>query len=172
MVFYNSSIRWWSERLDDLSSRTITREHSQEWTWQAWLWAHNLVSSKLVASQIATLQQPPPPAGGGSQIGAQESPSMSNVELEYDIIPPDKGKGKAGHDPPREQETMSHLKRWDKSDDHLQSHSVRHHLTTRSDNEEIWDGITSEINKVAKCLDEITAKVIRRAEEGHIEMQV
>ena len=37
----------------------------------------------------------PPPMGGGSQTGAQESPSMSDVELEYDIVPPDKGKGKA-----------------------------------------------------------------------------
>ena len=53
----------------------------------------------------------PPPAGGGSQTGAQESPSMSDVKLEYNVILP-KGKGKAvpnntvqgglGHDPPRE----------------------------------------------------------------------
>ena len=63
----------------------------------------------------------PPPAGGGSKTGAQESPSMSNVELEYNVIPPDRCKGKAvpdntaqggsGHDPPREQERMSHLPR-------------------------------------------------------------
>ena len=63
----------------------------------------------------------PPPVGGGSEAEAQESPSTSNVELEYDIIPPDKGKGKAvpdntaqggsGHDPPREQERTSHLLR-------------------------------------------------------------
>ena len=63
----------------------------------------------------------PPPAGGGSQTGAQESPSTSDVELEYDVIPPDKGKGKAvpdntaqggsGHDPPRERERMSRLLR-------------------------------------------------------------
>ena len=63
----------------------------------------------------------PPPAGGGSQTGAQESPSTSDVELEYDIVPPDKGKGKAvpgntaqggsGHDPPREWERTSHLLR-------------------------------------------------------------
>ena len=46
-----------------------------------------------------------------------------------------------------------------------------HCLTTRSDDKEIWHGITSEINKVAKCLDEITAEVIRRAKEGHIETQ-
>ena len=63
----------------------------------------------------------PPPTGGGSQTGAQESPSTSNVKLEYNVIQPDKGKGKAvpdntaqggsGHDPPREWERMSHLSR-------------------------------------------------------------
>ena len=63
----------------------------------------------------------PPPVGGGSQTGAQESPSTSDIELEYDIIPPDKGKGKAvpdntaqggsGHDLPREQESTSCLSR-------------------------------------------------------------
>ena len=63
----------------------------------------------------------PPPVGGGSKTGAQESPSMSNIKLEYDIVLPDKGKGKAvpnktvqggsGHDPPREWERMSHLLR-------------------------------------------------------------
>ena len=37
----------------------------------------------------------PPPVGGGSKAGAQESPSLSNVEIEYNVIPPDKGKGKA-----------------------------------------------------------------------------
>ena len=58
MAFYNDGIWWWSGRLDDLSSQTITWECSQEWTWQAWPWAHNLVSSKLVASQVAMLQQP------------------------------------------------------------------------------------------------------------------
>ena len=63
----------------------------------------------------------PPPAGGGSQTGAQESPSTSDVELEYNIVLPDKGKGKAvldntaqggsGHDPPRERERTSRLSR-------------------------------------------------------------
>ena len=63
----------------------------------------------------------PPPAGGGSKTGAQESPSTSDIKLEYDVILPDKGKGKAvpdntaqggsGHDPPREQERMSCLSR-------------------------------------------------------------
>ena len=89
----------------------------------------------------------PSPVGGGSEAGAQESPSMSDIELEYNIILPDKGKGKAvpdntaqggsGHDPPREQERTSHLLRQNKSDDCSQSHSARHHLTTRSDDEEI-----------------------------------
>ena len=63
----------------------------------------------------------PPLTGGGSETGAQESPSMSNIKLEYDVILPDKGKGKAvpdntaqggsGHDPPREWERMSCLLR-------------------------------------------------------------
>ena len=63
----------------------------------------------------------PPPTGGGSETGAQESPSTSNVKLEYNVILPDKGKGKAvpdntvqgksGHDPPREQERTSHRSR-------------------------------------------------------------
>ena len=69
----------------------------------------------------------PPPMGGGSQTGAQESPSTSVIKLEYDVIPPDKGKGKAvpnntaqggsGHDPPREWERTSCLSRWNESDD-------------------------------------------------------
>ena len=63
----------------------------------------------------------PPPTGGGSKTGAQESPSTSDVELDYDVILPDKGKGKAvpdntvqggsGHDPPREWERTSRLLR-------------------------------------------------------------
>ena len=69
----------------------------------------------------------PPPVGGGSKTGAQESPSMSDIKIEYDVVPPDKGKGKAvpnntvqggsGHDPPREWERMSHLLRRNESDD-------------------------------------------------------
>ena len=35
----------------------------------------------------------PPPTGGGSEAGAQESPSMRNIKLEYNIVLPDKGKG-------------------------------------------------------------------------------
>ena len=54
----------------------------------------------------------PPFTGGGLEAGAQESPSTSDVELEYNVMPPDKGKGKAvpdntaqggsGHDPPQD----------------------------------------------------------------------
>ena len=58
MVLHSDGIQWQSKRLDNLSSRTITQERSQERTWQAWLWTHNLVSSKLVALQIVALQQP------------------------------------------------------------------------------------------------------------------
>ena len=80
--------------------------------------SHELETSS-VADRDATTT--PPPAGGGSQTGAQESPSTSDVKLEYDVVLPDKGKGKAvpdntaqggsGHDPPREQERTSHLSR-------------------------------------------------------------
>ena len=77
------------------------------------------LKTSSVADRNATTT--PPPMGGGSQTGAQESPSTSNVELEYDVVPPDKGKGKAvpnntaqggsGHDPPRERERTSRLSR-------------------------------------------------------------
>ena len=80
--------------------------------------SRELKTSSVTDSNATTT---PPPTGGGSQTGAQESPSMSDVELEYDVIPPDKGKGKAvpnntaqggsGHDPPREWEITSHLLR-------------------------------------------------------------
>ena len=80
--------------------------------------SHELETSS-VADRDATTT--PPPTGGGSQTGAQESPSTSDVELEYDIVLPDKGKGKAvpnntaqggsGHDPPRKWERTSHLLR-------------------------------------------------------------
>ena len=122
----------------------------------------------------------PPPAGGGWQTGAQEFPSTSDVEIEYNIIPPDKGRGKAvpdntaqggsGHDSPREWERMSCLLRWNKSNDRLQSHSVCHRLITRSDDQETWDELTSEVYRVAKCLAETMAEAIRK-EEGRTEMQ-
>ena len=63
----------------------------------------------------------PPPTGGGLEAGAQVSSSTSDIELEDDVMPPDKGKGKAvpddtaqggsGHDPPREQEIAYCLER-------------------------------------------------------------
>ena len=81
-------------------------------------------SSITVCDAMTTL----PPTGSGSEAGAQESPSTSDVELEYNIVLPDKGKGKAvpnntaqggsGHDPPREWERMSCLLRRNESDDH------------------------------------------------------
>ena len=37
----------------------------------------------------------PPPVGDGLKAGAQESPSTSDIELEDNVLPPDKGKGKA-----------------------------------------------------------------------------
>ena len=80
--------------------------------------SHELETSS-VADRNATTT--PPPVGGGSEAGAQESPSTSDVKLEYDVVLPDKGKGKAvpdntvqggsGHDPPREWERMSRLSR-------------------------------------------------------------
>ena len=85
---------------------------------------HELETSSVADCDATTT---PPPAGGGSKTGAQESPSTSDVKLEYDVILPDKGKGKAvpdntaqggsGHDPPRERERTSHLLRQNESDD-------------------------------------------------------
>ena len=136
-------------------------------------------SLELETSSIAdhNATTTPPPAGGGSKAGAQQSPSTSDVEIEYDVIPPDKGKGKAvpdntaqggsGHDPPREWERTSHLLRRSESDDHSRSHSVYRHPTIRSDDEETWDELTSKVNRVVKCLSKIMAEAIRRAEEGH-----
>ena len=135
--------------------------------------SHELETSSVADCNTTTT---PPPMGGGSKTWAQESPSTSDVELEYDVILPDEGKGKAvcdntaqggsGHDPPIEWERTSHLLRRNDSDDRSQSHSVHRHLTTRLDDEEIWDELTSKVNRVAKCLDEMTAEAIRRAEEG------
>ena len=80
-------------------------------------------SCELKTSSVAdcNAMTTPPPTGGGSKAGVQESPSMGDVEIEYDIILPDKSKGKSvpsntmqggsGHDPPREWERMSHLLR-------------------------------------------------------------
>ena len=119
----------------------------------------------------------PPPVGGGSKTGAQESPSMSNVELEYDVVPPDKGKGKAvpdntaqggsGHDPPREWERMSRLLRQNESDDCLWSCSICCCLTRRLDDEDTWDELASEVKRVVESL----AKAMRKMKERHAEMQ-
>ena len=129
--------------------------------------SHELETSSVADCDATTT---PPPAGGGSQTGAQESPSTSDVELEYNIVLPDKGKGKAvpdntaqgglGHDPPREQERMSCLLRQNKSDDCLRSRSIHHCLTRRSDNEDTWDGLASEVKKVAESL----AKAMRKTQ--------
>ena len=139
------------------------------------------MSSKLVVLQIATLQQPHLPQEVDQKLGAQESPSTSDVKLEYDVVLPDKGKGKvvpdntaqggSGHDLPREQEKMSRLLRQNESDDRSQSHSVRHHLTRRSDNEETWDELASEVKRVAEHSAETVAEAMRKIEERHAEMQ-
>ena len=80
--------------------------------------SHELKTSSIADCDATTI---PPPTGGGSRTGAQESPSTSDVKIEYDVVPPDKGKGKAvpnnnaqgglGHGPPREQERTSCLSR-------------------------------------------------------------
>ena len=139
------------------------------------------MSSKPVPSQITMLQQPHLPQEVDKKLGAQESPSTSNVKLEYDVVLPDKGKGKvvpdntaqggSGHDPPREQERMSRLLRQNESDDRSQSHSVRRHLTRRLDNEETWDGLASEVKRVAESLAKAVAKAMRKIEERHAETQ-
>ena len=48
----------------------------------------NSQSRELKTSGIAdhNATTNPPPTGGGSEAGAQESPSMSDVELEYHLI--------------------------------------------------------------------------------------
>ena len=126
------------------------------------------LETSSIADRDATTTTPP--VGGGSQTGAQESPSTSDVELEYDVVPPDKGKGKAvpdntaqggsGHDPPRERERMSRLSRRNESDDCLQSRSTRRRPTRRSDNEDTGDGLASEVKKVA----ESSAKAQRKTQ--------
>ena len=85
---------------------------------------------------------------------------------------PDKtAQGGLGDDPPKDQERMSHLSRQNESDDRLRSHSMHCCLTTRSDNEEILDGILSRMDEIVENLDEAMAEVMRRAEEIHINMR-
>ena len=115
------------------------------------------------------------PVCGGLEAGAQESPSTSNIELEGNILPLDKGKekpvfdntaqGGSGHDLPRHQETAYYLQRRNESADHLQSHSVHCHLTTRSDNKEILDKFLSKMDEIEKDSDEAAVKAKRGAEE-------
>ena len=110
----------------------------------------------------------PPPTGGGLEAGAQESPSTSDIELEYNIMLPDKGKGKAmpdntaqggsGHDPPRDWERVFHLERWNKSDDHSWSHSARCCLTMRLDDKEILDRFLSRMNEIVRDLAEAKSR--------------
>ena len=138
---------------------------------------HELKTSSITDHDAMTN---PPLMGGGSEAGAQESPSTSNVELEYNTVLPDKGKRKAvpdntaqggsGHDPPREWERMSHLLRWNESDDHLQSHPMCHHPTTTSDNKEILDRLLPRMDEIVRDSDEAMAEVMRRVEEIHVNM--
>ena len=119
--------------------------------------SHELKTSSVTDHDTTTT---PSTTKGGSQTGAQESPSTSDVELEYDVILPDKGKGKAvpdntvqggsGHDPPRERERMSHLSRRNESDDRSQSHSIQCRPTGRLDDEDTWDELASEVKKVVE----------------------
>ena len=140
--------------------------------------SHELKTSS-VADRDATTT--PPPVGGGSKTGAQESPSTSNVKLEYDVVLPDKGKGKAvpdntaqggsGHDPPREWERTSHLLRRNESNDRERSCSIHRCPTRRSDDEDTWDGLASEVKRVAEHSAKIVAEAMRKIEERHAEMQ-
>ena len=96
-------------------------------------------------------------------------------------MPPDKGKGKAmpddtaqggsGHVPPTHQETAYCPQRQNESADCLPSHSVHHHLTTRSDNKEILDEFLSKMDEIEKYLDKAVAKAKRRAGEVHATTQ-
>ena len=66
---------------------------------------------------------------------------------------------------------MSCLLRRNESDDCSQSHSMCCRLTTRLDDKEILDGLLSRMDKIVRDLDETTAKVKRKVEEIHINMQ-
>ena len=53
--------------------------------------SHELETSSFADCNAMTT---PSPMGGGSEARAQESPSTSDIELEYNVVLPDKGKGK------------------------------------------------------------------------------
>ena len=116
------------------------------------------MSSKLVASQIATLQQPHLPWEVDQKLGHKSPPVRVTS---YHLIKvrakqcPTTLQGGSGHDPPREREITSHLLRQNKSGDCSQSHSVCCCPTRRLDDEETWDELTSEGNRVVKCSAEI-----------------
>ena len=63
---------------------------------------------------------------------------------------------------PKEDQAMIHLetKRWNENADCSLSHSVYHHLTTRSDDEEILDGLLSKMDEIEKDSDKAVADVI------------
>ena len=46
-----------------------------------------------------------------------------------------------------------------------------HHPTRRSDNEETWDELTSEVKRVAEHSAKTVAKAMRKIEEGRVETQ-
>ena len=127
-------------------------------------------SRELETSSIADRDTTttPPPTGAGSQTGAQESPSTSDIELEYDVVLPDKGKGKAVpdntvqggsvHDPPREQERTSRLSKQNESDDHSRSCSTHCRPTRRLDDEDTWNELASKVKKVAESSAEAMRK--------------
>ena len=140
--------------------------------------SHELETNSIAYHNTTTT---PPPAGGGSKTGTQESPSKSDVKLEYDVVPPNKGKGNAvpdntaqggsGHDPPSELERTSHLSRRNESDDRSQSRSVHCRLTRRSDDEDTWDELASEVKRVVESSAKAVAKAMRKIEERHAETQ-
>ena len=81
MALHSNGIQWQSERLCNLNHCTIAQECSQEWTWQAWLWAHNLVSLKPVALQIVMPQQPHLPQEVDQKLGHKSPPVQVMLNL-------------------------------------------------------------------------------------------
>ena len=75
-------------------------------------------------------------------------------------MPENTAQGGSGHDPPREWERTSRLLRRNESDDRSQSHSTHCRPTRRSDHEDTWDGLASEVKRVA----ETSAKALRKTQ--------